>query len=165
MAELDRHTDPSGLLESLKSASDGRPYLGDLATVEKLLRQFSAEVLERYDEVGHGVLTPQDAAGADRDACVALARMFCGQNAAYAPVKDWTGKPLADHLRERMSRDIAPDDDDVQVVAQALAVLVHKLYDVLRSASDGGADDALMQQAEASVRSLSMALVGVVGND
>lgn len=164
MAELDRHTDPSGLLESLKAATDGRPFLGDAHAVEKMLRQFISRVLERYDEVGHGILTPNDAAKADSEECLALARVFCGMNADYASVQGWTGKPLADRLRQRMARDLVPDEDDVQVVAQALAVLVHSIYDLLRSAGDGD-DSAMMQQAEASIRSLAMALVGVVGND
>lgn len=160
--ELNIHQDPSGLLESLKEATDGRPYLGDTHAVEKLLRQFAANVLERYDEVGHGVLTPNDAANADREACLALARIFCGLDASYASVRGWTGKPLADHLRQRMARDLVEDDDDLQVVAQALSVLVHAIYDVLRSDGDDG---AMMQQAEASIRSMVLALVGVVGND
>ena len=163
--ELNAHTDPSGLLESVKAASDGRPFLGDLRAVEQVLRQFAAGVFERYDEVGHGILTPQDAANADRQECMRLARIFCGQDPAYAPVREWTGQPLADHLRSRMERDLQPDEDDVQIVAQAIAVLVHRLYDVLRHGNDGAPQSALMEEAEAAVRSMSMALVGVVGND
>lgn len=163
--ELNMHTDPSGLVASLKAATDGRPYLGEPAVVERLLRQFAAEVFTRYDEVGHGILTPADAANADRAECLKLAGIFCGQDAGYAPVREWTGKPLADHLRQRMDRDLQPDDDDVQLVAQALAVLVHRLYDVLRHGSDGAPESALMEETEAAVRSMAMALVGVVGND
>ena len=63
MAEekLDRHTDPSGLLESLRAGSGGRPYLGNLADVDRILREFASDVITRFDEVGHGVLTPSDA--------------------------------------------------------------------------------------------------------
>ena len=79
-------------------------------------------------------------------------------------MRNWTGAPLAEHLRGRMERDLAPDEDDVATVAQALAVLVHTIYGLLREAD--GADEASMQQTlEAAVRSLAMALVGVVGND
>ncbi len=163
--EMNMHTDPSGLLESLRAATDGRPFLGDIAVVERLLRVFASEVFTRYDEVGHGVLTPLDAANADRVECLRLARVFCGKDAAYAPVRGWTGQQLADHLRNRMERDLVSDDEDEQIVAQALAVLVHRLYDVLRAANDGAPEDAVKAETEASVRSLALALVGVVGND
>lgn len=163
--KLDRQTDPSGLVASLRAATDGRPFLGDQPTVEALLRHFAAEVVTRYDEVGHGVLTPSDAANSDREDCFRLARVFCGQDPAYAPVRQWSGKPLADHLRERMARDLQPEDDDMLLIAQALAVLVHQIYDALRAAADGAPDEAVIKQVDASVRSLAMALLGVVGND
>lgn len=162
--QLNMHTDPSGLLESLKAATDGRPYLGDPQAVERLLRQFASQVLERYDEVGHGVLTPADAANSDREACQRMAGIFLGEDDSYAPVREWTGAPLAQHLRERMQRDVVGDEDDRSVVAQAFAVLVHRLYDALRQ-SGSAQQDAVFADAEASVRSLTMALVGVVGND
>lgn len=163
--KLTMHTDPSGLVESLKAAHDGRPYLGDLSVVEGLLRRFASGVFERYDEVGHGVLTPSDAANADRAECLRLAAIFCGNDAAYAPVREWTGQQLADHLRHRMERDLEPEEDNHRLVAQAMAVLVHRLYDALRDANDGEPEGAVMQDVEASVHSMAMALVGVVGNE
>lgn len=163
--DLNLHTDPSGLLASAREANDGRPFLGDITVVEGLLRQFASEVFTRYDEVGHGVLTPEDAANADRADCLRLAGVFCGQDAAYAPVRGWTGTPLADSLRNRMERDLVSDEDDEQIVAQAVAVLVHRLYDVLRAVNDGASEAAAMAETEAAVRSMALALVGVVGND
>jgi hypothetical protein len=162
--KLNRHTDPSGLLESLKAATDGRPFLGDMQAVERIVRQFAADVITRFDEVGHGVLTPSDAASADRSQCVKLAGVFTGADPAYAPMRDWTGKPLADHLRNRMEHELVPDDDDVQIVAQAFAVFVHSVYDLLREMSAGAPEEAVQQTLTASVRSFSFALVGVVGN-
>lgn len=159
---LNRHTDPSGLLASVRAASDGRPYLGSPADVERLLRQFAAGVLERFDEVGHGVLTPNDAADADRADCLLLAGIFCGNDPAYAPVRNWTGAPLAEHLRGRMEMELVPGEDDVATVAQALAVLVHAIYGLLRDAGD---EAAMQQTLAAAVRSMAMALVGMVGND
>jgi hypothetical protein len=163
--KLDRHTDPSGLLESLKAATDGRPFLGDIREVERIVRGFASEVITRFDEVGHGVLTPSDAAEADRAQCLKLAMVFTGADPAYAPVRNWTGKQLADHLRNRMERELVPDDDDVQLVAQAFAVFVHSVYDLLREASAGAPGEETEQTLVAAVRSISMALVGVVGND
>jgi hypothetical protein len=163
--KLDRHTDPSGLLESLKAATDGRPFLGDIQAVERIVRQFAADVITRFDEVGHGVLTPGDAAAADQSQCLQLAGVFTGADPAYAPVRNWTGKPLADHLRNRMERELVPDDDDVQLVAQAFAVFVHSVYELLREASAGAPEAETQQTLVAAVRSISLALAGVVGND
>lgn len=163
--KLNLHTDPSGILASLREATDGRPFLADITVVEGLLRHFASEVFTRYDEVGHGVLTPEDAAVADRAGCLQLAGVLCGNDPAYAPVRGWTGHALADHLRNRMERDLQPDEDDLQVVAQALATMVHRLYDVLRAANDGAPQSAVMAEAEAAVRSMALALMGVVGND
>jgi hypothetical protein len=163
--KLNLHTDPSGILESLKAATDGRVYLGDIREVERIVRGFASEVITRFDEVGHGVLTPGDAADADRAQCLKLASVFTGADPAYAPVRNWTGKPLADHLRNRMERELVPDDDDVQLVAQAFAVFVHSVYDLLREASAGAPGEETEQTLVAAVRSISMALTGVVGND
>lgn len=162
---LNMHTDPSGILASLRDATDGRPFLGDISVVEGMLRRFASEVFTRYDEVGHGVLTPEDAANADRAECLRLAGVLLGQDAAYAPMRGWTGKELADHLRNRMERDLVPTEDDAQLVAQALATLVHRLYDVLRQGNEGAPESALMEETAAAVRSMALALAGVVGND
>ena len=163
--QLNRHTDPTGIVASLKAANDGRPFLGDLGVVDRLLRQFAAGVFERFDEVGHGILTPNDAASADRAECVKLAAVFCGADPSYAPIRDWTGPQLADHLRARMAHQIQPDEDDASVVAQALAVLVHGLYDILRMSGGEERPKVLQQQAEAAIRSMGFALTGVHGND
>ena len=167
MAEekLDRHTDPSGLLESLRAGSGGRPYLGNLADVDRILREFASDVITRFDEVGHGVLTPADASAADMARCLELGRAFAGQGDAYITVPGWNGKALADHLRLQMVASLQPEEDDAKLIAQALAVFAHQIYDLLREASADAKDEDLQQSLEASVRSMAFALLGVVGND
>lgn len=159
---LSSHTDASGIVESLRAAGDGRPFLGDMAVVDGLVRGLAGDVLTRYDEVGLSVLTPEDAANADREQCMKLAAVFTGADPAYAPVRQWTGTPLADHLRQRMEHQLQPDDNDQALVAQAFAVFVHSLYDLLREA---GPVDELQETLQAGVRSFTMALMGVTGND
>ena len=167
MAEekLDRHTDPSGLLASARAADGGRLYLGSPADVERLLREFASDVITRFDEVGQGVITPHDASSSDMAECLRLGGVFAGRDPAYAALEGWNGKPLADHLREQMVTALQPEDDDAKLIAQALAVFVHQVYELLREASAGARDEDLQQTLEASVRSMAFALLGVVGND
>ena len=94
------------------------------------------------------------AADADRAECQRLAGIFCGNDPAYAPVRNWTGAPLAEHLRGRMEMELVPGEDDVSTVAQALAVLVHAIYGLLRDAGD---EAAMQQTLAAAVRSMAMA--------
>lgn len=149
---------------SARAANSGQPYLGSVQDVEKIVRQLAASVIERFDEVGHGVLTPSDAATADQQECMKLGAAFTGAGNEYALLNGWNGKPLADYLRQQMARDLDPDQSDEVVVAQAFAAFVHGLYDLLRQA--GRVDDeALQQSLSGQVRAFSMALLGVMGNE
>ena len=163
--KLDRHTDPSGLVESARAATDGRPFLGSFPDVERILRGFAGEVITRYDEVGSGTLTPSDAANADRAECQRLAAAFCGQDESYAPSRGWSGTVLADHLRTRMELVLQPEEDDAQLVAQAFAVFVHNLYDLMREVSAGAPEAEVQATLTGYVRTFSLALLGVDGND
>lgn len=163
--KLDRHTDPSGLVESARAASDGRPFLGDVAAVDKILRAYAGEVFSRYDEVTQGVLTPSDAADADRAACLKLGAIFCGEDPAYAPVRGWSGPQLAEHLRSRMERELQLGEGDTETVAQAFGVFTHHLYDLLREVSAGSPEGEVQEVLLGHLHSFRMALMGVVGND
>lgn len=162
--ELDRHTDPSGLVESLRHADSGQPYLGDLGAVEKIVREFAGEIITRYDEVGHGVLTPEDAANSDRAQALALGKAFAGQDQGYATVRDWSGKPLADELRRRYAQLLQPDDDDAQLIAQRFGLFIHRVYDALRELARGVDAEAVQQELGARARELAQDLVGVNTN-
>lgn len=160
--ELNHHTDPSGLLASARVAT--RPqYLGDAEFVERLVRHFVAGILERFDEVGHGVLTPSDAADADRQACLQMSIVFAGMDQAYTPLPGWNGTGLANHLRKTMSAEIPESDSDTEVIAQAFAVLVHSVYDTLRGLKTD--NPAFLQTLEDVARSFALQLVGLKVND
>lgn len=160
--DLNHHTDPTGLLASAREAA-GPQYLGDLAFVERLVRQFVAGILERYDEVGHGVLTPSDAADGDVRACQQMAVVFVGLDPAYTPLSGWNGPALANHLRNTMAAELPESDSDTEIVAQAFAVLVHAVYDALRGLKTN--EQAFLQTLEQAAKSFALRLVGVVGND
>lgn len=159
--KIDRHTDPSGLIASLRHANSGVLYLGDIAAVEKIVREFFGEIITRYDEVGQGVLTPADAAAGDREHALRLGKAFAGQDPAFAAVRDWNGKALADHLRAQLSHQLQPDDDDAQLIAQFFAVLVHKAYDALRELARGADETAVQQSLSATAHQAALDLMGV----
>ena len=154
-------SDGSGFVAAVRSAS-GDQYLGDWSVVDRLLRELASGVLTRYHEVATGVLTPNDASREDQAECMRLAGIFTGKDASYTAVKDWTGAGLADHLRQQMGTQIDTSEEDVGVVAQALAVFVHGIYDVLR---EGLAESQMMSVLLNNIAGLRMSLVGAVGND
>lgn len=161
MAEkVDRHTDGSALAASARAASDGRRFLGSPQDVERIVREFTVGVLERFDEVGHGVLTPSDAASADQAACLKMGAMFTGGDKSVTPLEGWTGKELADYLRNQMDSTLQPEEDDAKLVAQVFAVYLHRLYDHLRTI-ESAPESELMQTVERDARGLAMSLVGV----
>lgn len=158
--KLNRHNDPTGLIASLKSVSGPKPYLGDISVIERIIRTFSVGVLERYDEVGHGVLTPADAANADGDECLRMGKVFAGQDNAYTPVADWSGSGLANFLRDEMEREIPEEQDDARQIASAFGVLVHGIYDVLRQVSQLTEED-IQTRLTAQIKPFARLMLGV----
>lgn len=154
-------TDGSGLIAAARAVS-GERYLGDWQVIHSLLSEFAAGVLTRYHEVGNGVLTPADASTADQAECMRVAGILVGNDSSYQPVKNWTGAPLADHLRQHMSTQIDGEDSDLNVIAQAIAVFVHSIYDALR---EDLSTSELMAVVSNNIESLRMTLIGGVGND
>jgi hypothetical protein len=156
---LNHHTNPSGLIEAARKAA-GPQYLGDVAFVDRLVRHFVAEILERFYQVGRGSLMSIDAADADRQACEKMAQIFSGIDPSFTSVFGWNGAGLANHLRETMSNELPESDCDTEVIADAFAVLVHSVYDSLRRLDEGDNPDFL-QGLERSTKSFAYRLLGV----
>jgi hypothetical protein len=164
--ELNRHNDPTGLLQSARAATGSKPYLGSIDGIDSLIRTFAGGVIDRFDKVGHGILTPNDAADADRAECIRLAGIMVGLDDSFAPMPGWTDGGLAAYVRARMSEAVTPDEPDAEVVAQAFASFVHSIYDTLGNISDMDApsDDDLAKIND-HVRSLTWLLVGIESNE
>src|SRR5471032_2930536 len=99
MSEVNHHNDAAGLVASAAQATGAKPYLGDVHDVDQMLRQFTEGVTSRFEQVGKGLLTPNNAADADRAACLDMAKVFCGQDDGHASIVGWNGKGLADYVR------------------------------------------------------------------
>lgn len=153
MSELNHHNDPGGLMRSLHERSSGKVHLGNMGAIDDLVRKFVFDIIDRFDKVGAGVLTPNSAAEADKAECVRLGKVFAGQDDNYTPLADWNGKRLADHIRWVMGGTIQADDPDEGVIAQLFAVLVHSVYSEIKILKDS-TGDALNQLISSTVLTL-----------
>ncbi len=163
--ELNHHNDPTWLLHSVRSATGDKPYLGDLSVIDGIVRQFVAGILERFEKVGHGIMTPLDAANMDKAECTRLGELFCGADATYEPVRGWTDGGLAGYVRGRMNETVSPDEPNASVLAQAFAQLAHTVYGVIGSSA---AEDGLERHQSAledAIRSLTWLLIGAESNE
>lgn len=156
--QLNHHTDPTGLVMSAKAAA-GANYLGDRDVVDRLVRNFAAGVLARFEKVGDGLLTPNEAAEQDKAECVRLEQVFTGQDPAYSPMPGWTTGSLEMYVKARMKEAIQPDSG---VLAQAFAMLVHVIYDAIRSSAD---PQAMGEQINDGIQSFTFLLLGIEHHD
>lgn len=159
------HNDATGLVESARQANSDLPYLGDTEAVDRILRELTAGVLDRFDRVGRGLLSPSDAADGDQAECVRLGVAFTGGDPAYAMVPLWNANSLGNRVREKMAEVVQPDEPDAAVMAQAFAVFVHHIYDQLNITGNGGTEAELQDGLNENIRSFTWLLVGLDSNE
>lgn len=155
--ELNHHNDPTGLLQSAGEASSGQ-YLGDQAVIDRLLRDFAAAVMSRFERVARGLLTPEDASEQDKALCFHMARIVLGKEPGYQPQRDWSEKALPMYVRAVMAASIQVNEDDESVMAQCFALLAHSIYDQIRA---GGNDAAIAVEINNAIKSMTWLLLGV----
>jgi hypothetical protein len=162
MTELNHHNDGSGLIRSLDAAKadSTKVSLGNMHAIDDLVRKFVFDILDRFDKVSAGVMTPDAASAEDKARCVALGKIFAGQDPAYQPLPDWNDSRLASFVRSTMSGVIHPDEPDEGVLAQVFALLLHNVYREIR----GMSDDSGVRLNKA-IHSTVMLLVGIESNE
>lgn len=163
--ELNHHNDPTGLVQSARQATGDLPYLGDTEAVDRILRELTAGVLDRFDRVGHGLLTPNEAAEADQSECERLGKAFTGGDAGFQVVPGWSTGGLASSVRSKMAESLNVGEADDQVLAQAFAVFVHHIYDQLNLTGAGGSEAELQDGLNENIRSFTWLLVGLDSNE
>lgn len=164
MTELNHHNDATGLMMSLHASTGPKPDLGNMETVEKIVRQFVFDITHRFELVGMGATSPTDAAAQDRAECERMGKIFTGQDPEYRLMPGWNDGPLAAFVRERMGESINTDEPDDQVVAQAFALLVHSTYATIRSLDGSGGADATERLGD-HIKSTVWLLVGLQSDE
>lgn len=162
----DRQSDATGLVASLNTAMSEKPFLGDHDVIDGLVRELAAGVMERFSQVGT-VLTRDQASEADQEACHQLARILIGENSDYTPVPWWSDTELPNRIRSHMGEAVH-SEDNVSVVAQAIAVFVHNIYDHIRDiggASTSDVEDRVRAEVEETIRSFVWLLLGLHQHD
>ena len=152
--------DATGLVASAKHAGSELPFLGDEAVLDGLLRKLAGGVFERFAQVSAGTLTPSQASATDQEACHQLARILIGQDRAYQPVPGWSKHGLADSIRSKMNEAVQAEDD-VSVVAQAVAVFIHGIYAAINALEDPSQQSEVQEQLNESIRSFVWLLLGI----
>lgn len=140
-------------------AAAGAGYLGDRDVVDRLVRDFAAGVLARFEKVGDGLLTPNDAAEQDKAECLRMEQVFTGHDPAYSPMPGWTTGSLEMYVKARMKESIQPDSG---ALAQAFAMLAHVIYDAIRNAGD---PQAMGEQINDGIQSFTFLLLGIEHHD
>lgn len=129
------HTDPGTLIQSMREANTGQPYLADVSTVDAILRQFSSDVVARYAEVSKGSLAQQDAVSEDRAGCFKIADIMLGKDPKYSTLFGWNVENvrgnIAFFIRNELKQQVATNEDDRSVVAQAVALMLRRIYGII----------------------------------
>jgi hypothetical protein len=152
----------SGWHLSLERASaDGEPYLGDFETVVGIVRAFVAGICDRYAEVCDGTRLAMDAAAADRAECLRLGTAFAGQDPAYRTVGVWNGQPAADFARATMPDYLPDGGTPAEVLGQAMAVLAHRVYEVLSAYAENADDETARMSLDGAADDWTRLLMGL----
>ena len=157
MTELNHHNDPTGLIQSAKTANTTL-YLGSISVVDSLLRDFVSSIMSRFERVGNGELTPQDASERDKALCKQYASIFLGQQQGYQAIPDWNASALPMYVRIKMKNAIQTQEDNNSVLAQCFALLVHTIYNQIRKQASA---EKMSEAINEHIKSLTWLLIGL----
>ena len=163
--DLNHHNDATGLVRSASDATGTRPYLGDVNDIDQMLRQFVEGVTSRFAMVGRREMGMNEAALTDKAECLRLAAIFDGQDIEYATIEHWNGEGLANYIRNRMAETVQPSEDDEEIIAQAFAAFVHRIYGAINEAGDSADPSSLIGALQDNIRSFTWLLVGLESNE
>lgn len=163
--QLNHHNDATGLAQSARQADSILPYLGDVVTIDQILRKLTEDVTWRFAAVGRGLMPQQDAAEADQAECRRLGEVFDGQDEGYTVIEHWNGSGLANYIRKRMSETVQPSEDDEEIIAQAFAMFIHQIYGAINAAGGHPDELKLATTLDDNIRSFTWVLAGIESNE
>lgn len=148
-------------LGKASAGTDDKPYLGDVLTVDGLVRSFVKDICDRYGEVADGGMFSQDAAGEDKEACERLGRIFAGEDPNFVTVGDWNGPGVAAFCRAAMPDYLPEGGTPAETMTQVFAVLAHETYDVLRDLNEDGVDEVAGEALNGRIEDWTRMLLGI----
>jgi hypothetical protein len=153
----------SGWHIALEKASGAKPYLGDTAVVDRLIREFIKGVLDRFDAVQEGKMLPAEASDMDKQSCERYGTIFVGGDGQYESIGAWNKDGLPCMVAAKFIQDIPAMADMNQsgVVIQFFAILTHLVYQAEKRYMKSSNDDAMKNDIATIVHSAVLALVGV----
>lgn len=138
--------------------ADERPYLGDPAEVEALVRQFCAETQRIQVEAGAGRMAHDAALQALNDAAQAHASIFMGQNSAYRAMPFNAPEQIGPFLAQRM----AIEGDPAQACYVMFMNTANQIMTAFLAHQSGELDDDDAKfQIDAAVEDATSALLGL----
>jgi hypothetical protein len=151
---------------STHAARRGKPYLGDTNVVAALVRAFLAGVVDLVAEVGSGTLDKGAAVAADTQQCLAMARIFLGQNPEYEPVGQWNaGGGMVDWMYRQLAHVYQePEANREALVADVFAWAVRFAYEAVRAHEDDVDETDLLDDLADLATDLSRFLLGMPGH-
>lgn len=148
-------------LGKASSATGEKPYLGDPATVDSLVRSFVKDICDRYAEVCEGGMFAQDASTEDKEACERLGRIFAGEDPTFVTVGAWNGEGVAEFCKKAMPDYLPEGGTQPQTMTQVMAVLAHEVYDILRDADEDGDAELAGQAINGRIEDWTRMLLGL----
>ena len=72
-------------------AAAGKPYLGDIAVVDRQVRSLISGIVTRWGQYAASTISKEAFANANESAVRNIATVMCGADRTFTPVEGWTG--------------------------------------------------------------------------
>jgi hypothetical protein len=156
----------SGLHLAVLRATGSKPYLGDTEIVGGLVRGFLKGVVDRVAEVGAGREDKGVAAMADQRACLAMSKIFLGENPEYESVGQWnSGGGMVDWMYKALKHIYQePAENREALVRDVFAWGVAFAYEAVSAHAEKEEPDDLQDDLVNLADDLTRFLLGVPGN-
>lgn len=143
--------DEAQIFDGGMAPTDGRPYLGNVETVDGIVRSFVATVSDLLAAGdGPGIVAALDAP----------AMIFAGLDPAYAPIPGWSTQPeLGVYAATRLEFD--SEQSLVDTMRTAFGLLAHGVIDTTKELASGSISEEDAQfRIDAVVEEMTAALTG-----
>jgi hypothetical protein len=137
---------------------EGKPYLGNLSTVNAVVQRFADAISTANHEFHTGVLTRDECLEKMHTACTEMGEAFAGNDDEYT-IAPWQGSRLAARVRTHLPA--AQGGDDASAIAAHFEWVATQLTHAYNHAATGTADEQIGPVVKTGLSSLVKMLLGV----